>query len=300
MAAEIAVRWHSRAGQGAITASTALAEILGNNGKFVQSFPDFGAEKRGAPVVVFNRISSQKIEDASHPTTVDASVLLDVTLIASCEVSPAELLAGLGKNGLLLVNSPQKKLRMGVGKIRVFAVDASGIAVREIGKDIPNVPILGALVRILGLAKLENFQKDLAKYLGRHLPPEILEGNLRAFKQGFEDVRKIEVNRAAPNRKCAILPSWQKIQPGAAITEPGSSRNYATGNWSRQTCEWNSATCIDCKFCWPVCPHDAVKIRNGKMVGIDETKCTACALCVAACPTKPKSLKIVPKKISEI
>lgn len=301
MSTEISIRWHSRAGQGAITASTALAEILGSHGKFVQSFPDFGAEKRGAPVVVFNRISNKKLADVSHPTKIDATVLLDPTLVASCEVSSSELLAGLSGHGSLLVNSKQEKLRTPVGNANVFAVAASDIAIAEIGKDIPNVPILGALVRILKLAKLSDFRKDLRQYLTNRLPAEIVAGNLRAFERGFREVVSITGSKKPPKPNCDNLPSWQKTPAGAMVEKAGSSRNYATGNWSRQGCEWVKSTCTNCNLCWPVCPHDAIKNdQKGNMIGVDMDKCTACGLCVVACPTRPKSLKITSKKSENI
>jgi len=296
----LSIRWHSRAGQGAITASTALAEILGGYGKFVQSFPDFGAEKRGAPVVVFNRISNEKIDDASQPSEVDAAVLLDTSLISSCEIPVKTILEGLKKNGILLVNTPQKALKMSTNSAKVFAVNASEIAIAEIGKDIPNVPILGALIRILNLAKLENFSQKLEKKLAKNLPAEIVTGNLRAFKRGFEEVREIKSGKNGVKKTCEKLPDWKEIPNGAVVRDAGNSERYDTGNWSRQTCEWNAKTCIDCRLCWSVCPHAAVKIVNGKTAGVDAQKCTACGLCVAVCPTKPKSLKIVSKKSSDI
>ena len=300
MNSEIAIRWHSRAGQGAITASSALAEILGSRGKFVQSFADFGAEKRGAPVVVFNRIADEKLEDVSHPTTIDAAILLDPSLISSREIAPSELLAGLAADGILLMNSGQKKLKMAVGGVRVFGIAASEIALAEIGKDIPNVPILGALVRILELSEAKKFAAELRKYLAKNLPAEIVAGNLRAFERGFSEVAEIAGGGNSVKKSFRNLPNWRKMPTAATIDDAGNSRNYSTGNWSRESCEWTKSTCIDCKLCWPVCPHDAIIVKNGKMVGIDESKCTACGLCVGACPTRPKSLKIIPKKSIEI
>ncbi len=296
----LSIRWHSRAGQGAITASTALAKILGSYGKFVQSFPDFGAEKRGAPIVVFNRISNEKIDDASQPSEIDAAVLLDTSLISSCEIPIETLLEGLKENGILLINTPQKALRMDTSSAKVFAVNASEIAIAEIRKDIPNVPILGALVRILNLTKLESFSQKLEKYLAKNLPAEVVAGNLRAFKRGFEEAIKIKSGKNGMKKTCEKLPNWREIPNGAVVRNAGNSKKYDTGNWSQQTCEWDAKTCIDCRLCWSVCPHGAVKIVDGKMAGVDESKCTACGLCVAACPTKPKSLKIVSKKSSEI
>lgn len=308
MTKTIAVRWHSRAGQGAITASAALAEILGKpacrqagHGKEVQSFPDFGAEKRGAPVVVFNRISAKsKLVDVSHPRTIDAVVLLDTTLIASCEVTLAELLQGLQSDGILLVNTAQKSLKVPTSA-QVFSLDASAIAVREIGKDIPNVPILGALVNILKLAESTDFAKELEQYLSVHLPPEVVQGNLQAFRRGFDEVSKIKRNGKADSSDRKRPPGWQQTPSAGTINAPGNSRDYNTGNWVRESCEWNEKTCIKCNLCWPVCPHDAIKIdAQGEMDGVDTDKCTACALCVGACPTKPNSLKIIPKSSSPI
>jgi len=297
----LSIRWHSRAGQGAITASTALAEILGNHGKFVQSFPDFGAEKRGASVAVFNRISDKKIEDVSHPKEIDTAVLLDTSLVSSCEIPASELLAGLKKNGVLLINTSQKELKLGTNSKKVFGVDASKIAVDAIGKDIPNVPILGSLVRILDLAKLESFSKELKKYLSAHLPSEIVAGNLKAFKRGFEEVAEIKGGGKFVKNSCQKLPGWKQSPLGAAVKSPGSSAKYNTGNWVRQSCVWNPETCINCNLCWPACPHDAIKIdAKGNMLGVDANKCTACGLCIGNCPTNPKSLKLAPKKSSEI
>ncbi len=182
------IRWHSRAGQGAITVATALAEILGAHGQFVQSFPEFGAEKRGAPVTVFNRISAEPLTDPSQPSELDLVVLLDPTLIASCEVSPETVLKGLKSTGKLLVNTTQQKLDF-TGETATYALDASSIAVSEIGRDIPNVPLLGALLALTGLATLESFQAELKSYLARGLSEKIVAGNLKAFEHGYNEVK---------------------------------------------------------------------------------------------------------------
>jgi pyruvate ferredoxin oxidoreductase gamma subunit len=290
----LSILWSSRAGQGAITASTVLAEILGKQGKYVQSFPDFGAEKRGAVVAVYNRISNKIIEDVSHPTELDAIVLLDTTLISSNEISEIDIFSKLKKDGILLVNTSQAEFTLSTKFEKVFALNADKIAKESIGKNIPNVPILGALVRVLNLASQTQFSKELKKYLSAHLPAEIVAGNLKAFERGFAEVQTIKINLKTPKKSDDILPNWQDIPLGAVIQDAGNSVKYNTGNWTRQTCKWNSKTCINCKLCWPVCPHDAIRTdADGNMIGVDESKCTACELCVAVCPTKPKSLELI-------
>lgn len=187
----LALRWHSRAGQGAITVATALAEFLGASGRHVQSFPEYGAEKRGAPVTVFNRISNSPIVAVGKPTTIDVAILLDPSLIASGELTPTEVLSGLAVDGKLLVNSEQTHLEFANEVANVYTVHASGIATAEIGKNIPNVPLLGALVRIAELGDRDGVAKELEAYLSAGLPRPIVEGNLRAFARGYDEVTKI-------------------------------------------------------------------------------------------------------------
>jgi len=107
---ELSIRWHSRAGQGAVTAAGFLAEAMGKFGYKVQSFPDFGAEKRGASVVVFNRVSKKAkiLDDPAHLTHVDLVILLDSTLIGA-ELNYDDVLKGLKESGILFINTAKKE-----------------------------------------------------------------------------------------------------------------------------------------------------------------------------------------------
>jgi pyruvate ferredoxin oxidoreductase gamma subunit len=101
------------------------------------------------------------------------------------------VLAGLKKNGKLLVNTDQDQLAFAGEHANVYKLNASAIAVAEIGRDIPNVPILGALIKIAELAELPSFQTDLQKYLNHGLPEKIVDGNLKAFARGYNEVTKL-------------------------------------------------------------------------------------------------------------
>lgn len=185
----IGIRWHSRAGHGAITAANALCEIVGENTEYNgQSFPDFGAEKRGAAVVVYNRFSKEEIVENHHVQHPNIVVFLDTSLINKDELSYEDILEGMPADGALIINTAQKKTKFSEKfSGTIFHVDATEISESEIGRNIPNVPILGALLKVSGLMKIEKFLPALEAFLSKSLPPKIVEGNLVALKRGFEE-----------------------------------------------------------------------------------------------------------------
>lgn len=187
----LGIRWHSRAGHGAITAANALCEIIDANTKWeTQSFPDFGAEKRGAPVIVYNRFSQGEIRETHHIQNPNIVVFFDTSLINEDELSYEDILKGIDKNGNLIINTSQTRTKFS-DKFSgsVFHIDATEISETEIGRNIPNVPILGALLKVSGLMSLEDFLPPLEQYLLKALPAPIVAGNLVAFKRGFEEVQ---------------------------------------------------------------------------------------------------------------
>lgn len=193
MRKSLEIRWHSRAGHGAITAAAALAEIIGTEtGKEVQAFPDFGAEKRGAAVEVFNRFSKNKIDLVSKLENPDVVLLLDTTLVASGEVNYNQVAEGLKKTGKLIINTSQEdKTKFSSRLKNVYHVDASKISMEEIGQHIPNVPMLGALIKITRLSTKQKFGKGLRKYLSKTLTKDVVKGNIRAFNRGYGEVKKM-------------------------------------------------------------------------------------------------------------
>lgn len=186
----IGIRWHSRAGHGAITAANALCEIVAKNTNLqTQSFPDFGAEKKGAPVTVYNRFSENSIKETHHVNNPDLVLLLDTSLINRGELSYEYIVNGLKNSGNLILNTDQKTTKFSEFFIgNIYHLDASFISEKYIGRNIPNVPMLGALLKILNLVDFEKFSVDLRSYLLEALPEKVVEGNLLALKMGFEKV----------------------------------------------------------------------------------------------------------------
>ncbi|ACM22859.1 Pyruvate synthase subunit porC [Thermotoga neapolitana DSM 4359] len=180
------IRWHGRAGQGAKSASQMLAEAALEAGKFVQAFPEYGAERTGAPMRAFNRIGDEYIRVRSAIENPDVVVVIDETLL-----SPA-IVEGLSEDGILLVNTVKdfEFVRQKTGfNGKICVVDATDIALQEIKRGIPNTPMLGALVRVTGVVPLEVIEKRIEKMFGKKFPQEVVEANKRALRRGYEEVK---------------------------------------------------------------------------------------------------------------
>jgi len=186
----IEVRWHGRGGQGAKTAALLFAEAVMATGKYVQAFPEYGPERMGAPVQSFDRISEDPITVHSGIKNPDYVVVLDSSLMDSAAVAE-----GLGKSGKIVVNTSLSALeiarKLGVDADQVYAVNASKIALETIGRDIPNTPMLGALVKVIGSLDINGVLKDIENKLTakfRH-KPGVIEGNLASIKRAFDEVK---------------------------------------------------------------------------------------------------------------
>ena len=189
MAGITEIRWHARAGQGAVTAAKLAAEAALEQGKHFQAFPEYGPERTGAPIQAFTRLSDQPIRvhsNVEHPQVV---VVLDPTLLEVVDVTQ-----GMPPGGTLLINTPappaevRSRFNFNNG-CRIYCVDASGISRETIGKDIPNTPMVGALIRATGLLSLDAVLDQLRAQFGKKFAESVVEGNLNAVRRAHEEVR---------------------------------------------------------------------------------------------------------------
>ena len=154
-------RWHGRGGQGAWTASELLARTALDEGKYIQSFPEFGPERMGAPVTAFTRISSEPIRLHCQIYEPDVAIVLDNTLLKSVPVA-----AGLNsEDDILIINSAEEprvlKEKLKITKIKVWTVPATEISIRILGAPITNTALLGCVAKATGIVTLEGILKTL-------------------------------------------------------------------------------------------------------------------------------------------
>ena len=177
----IEIRWHGRGGQGAVTSAELVAQAAINEGKYAQAFPAFGAERRGAPVVAFVRISSNEpIRIRAEIAEPDVVVVLDQGLLRVVNVT-----SGLKPDGVLVVNTPKKpdEIREEIGlDYPIATVDATRIAREQLGVPIVNTSMIGALLKASGVVELESLSEPLIQRFGR-----LAERNIEAMKRAYEE-----------------------------------------------------------------------------------------------------------------
>jgi 2-oxoacid:acceptor oxidoreductase gamma subunit (pyruvate/2-ketoisovalerate family) len=178
------IRTHGRGGQGAVVASEILAAAFFKEDKYVQSFPTFGVERRGAPVAAFTRVDEKTILLRCEVYEPDHVMILGETLVESVDVT-----AGLKDGGWIIINSelPPSEFKF-PDKFRVATVDASGIAVNhKLGtktSPIVNTSILGAFCKVTGLVDLKSVAESIRDYI-----PVKADDNIAAAKDAFESVQ---------------------------------------------------------------------------------------------------------------
>jgi 2-oxoacid:acceptor oxidoreductase gamma subunit (pyruvate/2-ketoisovalerate family) len=181
-------RWHGRGGQGAWTASELLARTALDEGKYIQSFPEFGPERMGAPVTAFTRISTEPIRLHCAVYDPDVVVVLDNTLLKSVPVT-----AGLNQDeDILIINSSQEpsvfKENLRVTKGKVWTVPATEIALRILGAPITNTALLGVVAKATGIVTLAGIEKTLK---GR-FRADLAEKNFAVIKEAYREAKVSE------------------------------------------------------------------------------------------------------------
>jgi pyruvate ferredoxin oxidoreductase gamma subunit len=182
------IRWHGRGGQGTVTAAKALAEAAIVGGKNIQAFPEYGPERMGAPIRVYNRISTDEITIHCPVRTPDIVIVLDPSLLGAVDV-----LEGAKDDAIVIVNTsmePDKlKSKLDGGDKKVYVVDATKISLDCIGRVMPNTPIMGALVKVTDIVTVENLIEHIKSTFAKKFSDEIIQGNVKAIRRAYEEVK---------------------------------------------------------------------------------------------------------------
>ncbi len=181
------VRFHGRGGQGAKTAGYILAVAAAEEGWNLNAFPEYGAERRGAPMRSYVRISDEPIRLRSSVETPDIVIVLDDTLLSTESVTE-----GMADDDILIVNTDQSpeeiREQLDNPNVQLHVVDATGVAMDTIGRPIPNTPMLGAMAKTVDLVSVEALKAAVEDRLGGKLSQAAIESNYAALDRAYEEV----------------------------------------------------------------------------------------------------------------
>ncbi len=182
------IRWHSRAGQGAVTGAKGLADVVSTTGKHVQAFAFYGSAKRGAAMTAYNRVNDEVILNHEKYMNPDYVLVIDPALTYTTDITIYDkpntvyIITTHMSTEELIASQPRLE-----GK-KVFTVDCIKIAQETIGRPIPNTPMLGALMKISEMYDIEFFKESIKNVLGK-LPQKIIDANMVAIQRAYDEVK---------------------------------------------------------------------------------------------------------------
>ncbi|MFC1955142.1 2-oxoacid:acceptor oxidoreductase family protein [Chloroflexota bacterium] len=177
------IRWHGRGGQGAVVGARVLAASIIKEGKSAVALPKFGAERRGAPVVAYNKLDDAPIREKTQVYYPDCLVVIDPRLMRSVNV-----FEGIKEDSILVLDSSEIKISQYHKNLRlVGVVDGTRIALEEIGRQITNICMLGAFARTTGWVQLDSILSSLGEYFSG----TVLQKNIKCAQRGYEETKII-------------------------------------------------------------------------------------------------------------
>lgn len=272
------IRLHGRGGQGAVTASKVLAEAAYLSGFESQSIPFFGAERRGAPVMAFTRISHEAIRERSQVYSPDYVIVLDPIILQAVDV-----FSGLKDGGGIVINTVKspEDFQFQQNLLTVATVDATGIGIRNellvAGTPVVNMPMLGAFLRIFPHIELETLEEVVLEMFGRNG-----EANVAAIREAYKST---VVEKVRGSGKFSTKEAMRKRAVTMPVSTPSAGVAGRTAFWRDFRPEIDYEACTNCLSCWLHCPESAMR-RAGKTVEIDYDFCKGCLVCSAVCPKK--------------
>ena len=182
------IRWHSRAGQGAVTGAKGLGDVIANTGKEVQAFALYGSAKRGASMTAYNRVDDKQIINHAKYMNPDYVLVIDPALAYTADITYEDKES---TKYIVTTHLSPEELKKEVPSLKdkeLYTVDCIQISLDTIGRAIPNTPMLGALMKVSGMFELDFFQESMKKVLAS-FPQKIIDANMAAIEKAYNEVK---------------------------------------------------------------------------------------------------------------
>lgn len=281
------IRLHGRGGQGIKTASQILGSAAFYSGYQAQDFPLYGAERRGAPIVAFARISSDVILERGPIAVPDILLIGDETLLVNSQVAP---LCGVDDDTVIFINSalsPEElKKRYSLPKLP-FQLNLTDLCIQYLDHAMLLSSALAAAgARIMGCIKIQDLLEAVENELNQQGGQ--LQKNLELTKVVFQGLtsanpsnrEELDIN---PSR---LIEMEQRdvIEAAPLIFAPGNMALRKTGDWRVQRPEIDYNHCNKCLICYARCPDGAIHLDEEERPEIDYDHCKGCMICAQECP----------------
>ncbi len=258
-------------------ASQILADTLAGAGNWVQSFPEFKAERRGAPISAFLRW------DEAAPIHRRYRVRdCDVLVVVSTSPPSPEIMGCVRPCGLILLNRETRFRHAGpfdVARVPGALIARRNSVLSSEGRPMGNMAVLGACVRLILPHRLGLLEQAIAARMGTRA-----EANITAAREGYE---RCTLQRAVAG-DTAVEPAPGPARPSESrlvypISRTDSLLNH-TGSWSIDR-PVLTADCTACALCALFCPEGVITRSNGSMA-VDYLYCKGCGICEVVCPVR--------------
>ncbi len=285
----LSLRVHGRGGQGVKVASRILGTAAFLEGFYVQDFPLYGAERRGAPIAAFVHISEDPIMERGVISDPDMVVVMDETLLQDAGAKP---LSGLRTNGVVLINTsrtPEEVTADHGVEAQVVTLDMTKMSLTMLGESILSTPAGSAAAGIVGIG--EEYLKEAAERVlaGILSEGEGLDENVKLALSVFRAVTPLDIKtvEAPPEASPVIIVSFEPAQISSpTINALGNSPLRRTGNWRVFRPVWNHKVCTKCMACLARCPDGCISLDEEGFPCVDYENCKGCLICVRACPAE--------------
>ncbi|MBD3353734.1 MAG: hypothetical protein GF364_19775 [Candidatus Lokiarchaeota archaeon] len=302
----VSIRFHARGGQGGVTASQLCVDAFDGYGV---NQPRFGAERMGSPTESYARLSKNKTLIRSNEQVYSPNYVgvLDDSLLDDIDVT-----TGIKPGGWLIVNTTmsfeeiEKKVKATAEivheDINYAKVDATGLALEILKRNITNTVILGALVKVSHVFSLDQLKDAIYKTFKESIAEpnakvvelafertELLD---RGYEMDFKKDAKVAWSHTSPNKL-----GYEERDPAGIWYTTGGSESVKTGSWGVSIAQWDEEKCINCHKCWSICPDLAIKRELGDdgeyhVCGVDDYHCKGCMQCVKICPKNALTEKV--------
>lgn len=292
------IRFHGRGGQGAKVASRVLGSTAFYEGYYAQDFPLYGAERRGAPISAFTRISNEPILERGIISEPDIIIVMDETLLNDPMAMP---LTGVKEGSVIFINTtltPDKAKARYKISANVMTLDLTKIGINMLG-----APVLSALAgsvaaRISGL-NADSLKKAVEKEISEIITDRVLiEKNIDAALHCFNVISSIEISLSPHVLSREETVSIQKASPvisvpfepaiisSPAINAKANTPLRKTGNWRLFKPVWDHEKCTKCMMCVVSCPDGCISVNPAGLPNTSYENCKGCLICIEVCPSE--------------